>query len=189
MTPSITARSPHLPFLSEGLPSLNGRRNLQQTLCPVFRASSYFSEECPKNGPNIKQRGWTIRLTPLYTTSERLDLNQRPPDPQSGALPGCATLRTLTAADIFANPQFLKNIVFPLRYFKSKDAGSREMSGSTRPVKFVSLPSEPVIPSSGSICPVNPDHFHAPVNNAERFLILRPSGGSGFQPSPTGYRS
>ena len=47
------------------------------------------------NNPNpiFQTTGCVISADDLKEWSERPDLNRRPPHPQCGALPGCATLR------------------------------------------------------------------------------------------------
>ena len=45
------------------------------------------------NGSGSGQLGWTVE-------SERRDLNPRPPLPQSGALPSCATPRQIQAITV-----------------------------------------------------------------------------------------
>ena len=48
-------------------------------------SSAAKGEGCLNFGRERKEEKW----------SDRLDLNQRPPPPQGGALPGCATVRQL----------------------------------------------------------------------------------------------
>ncbi len=81
---------------------------------PLKRMScaAYYAERVGENAPGRRQGPWPVawprwrrhsqqRLSKLHkmygfvgkTWSERLDSNQRPLDPQSSALPDCATLR------------------------------------------------------------------------------------------------
>ncbi len=50
------------------------------------------------NECGFRQKGLTVIVTvsPLFSWSERLDLNQRPFAPKANALPSCATLRKKT---------------------------------------------------------------------------------------------